>query len=111
MEVMDTRPTDVPTDVRAVLLSAGISFTAVFLFLASIGFNLVGIGGGSSVLMNTRWQFLLLLPSTDSAKAHWPRLSSPRSSEGSHPREGSSLPCNRWECSEPYCLCKSASLA
>ncbi|KAL9133306.1 MAG: hypothetical protein Q9175_005518 [Cornicularia normoerica] len=34
-------------NVRAVLLSAGISFTAVFLFLASFGFNLVGIGGGT----------------------------------------------------------------
>lgn len=33
--------------VRAVLLSAGISFTAIFLFFAGLGFNLTGIGAGS----------------------------------------------------------------
>ncbi|KAM0797951.1 hypothetical protein BDR22DRAFT_891725 [Usnea florida] len=34
-------------NVRAVLLSAGISFTAIFAFCASFGFNLAGIGAGS----------------------------------------------------------------
>ncbi|CAF9932112.1 hypothetical protein IMSHALPRED_008800 [Imshaugia aleurites] len=33
--------------VRAVLLAAGVSFTAVFLFVAGLGFNLAGIGAGS----------------------------------------------------------------
>ena len=42
--------TDAFIDVHAVLLSAGISFTAVFLLIAGFGFNLVGIGGGPSVL-------------------------------------------------------------
>lgn len=34
------------TEVRAVLLAAGVSFTAVFLFVAGLGFNLAGIGAG-----------------------------------------------------------------
>ena len=37
------------TDVRAVLLSAGISFTAIFLFFAGFGFNIAGIGAGASI--------------------------------------------------------------
>ena len=37
------------TDVRAVLLSAGISFTAIFAFFAGFGFNIAGIGAGASI--------------------------------------------------------------
>ena len=40
------------TEVRAVLLSAGISFTALFLFFAGFGFNVTGIGAGASVFAN-----------------------------------------------------------
>lgn len=41
--------TDVFIDVRAVLVSAGVSFTAVFMLTAGFGFNIVGIGAGSSI--------------------------------------------------------------
>lgn len=41
--------TDALIDVRAVLLSAGVSFAAVFLLIAGSGFSLGGIGGGPSI--------------------------------------------------------------
>ena len=46
--------TNVLTDVRAVLLSAGVSFSAIFMFMASLGFSIPGIGAGASILSNAR---------------------------------------------------------
>lgn len=100
--------TDAFIDIRAAILSAGASFIAVLVLMGSSGFGIDGIGAGSFILMKIRCQSLLLLPFTDSAKVHSPRLSSLRSTEVSRPEKVYSLLCNQWECSGLYCLPKSA---